>query len=744
MKLYLPSLIPAFAFALAATPSVEGNLRGLSSLGAYLIGDTKEESNLPITNELDSSCEPTAVDVCIAIDRSGSICAPPNTTSFKCNGDPDCGCDNWSSIREFANAFIEGTDKFSPQNINQFGVVRFASNAGVETSLVDSAVATDAVTDLRYTSGYTNTADALALCREMLKYGDEDKKKVILLLTDGQPTRPKAPEGSGSANYDYAREQALEQAVIAKEEEATSIVGIFIKTNSGTSSYLEKLATPGLFFEVPDFDDLSTFAEGTVKLAQCPPPPPPPTPAPTPPPRICNKDDMNVCIAIDRSGSVCAPIGGPYPSCKGDPSCGDDCPEWQASLAFAKNFITSVDGLSSSQQFALVGFASEAVEESSFLDGPSATNAVENLIYSGGYTNTGDAIEECRRLLANDPNPNGAEKTIILITDGAATRPDTEKAGSPYTEAKGHAKDMSEDALKEDIHIVGVFVDTSSSTSSFLKELTSPGMFLEISEFDMLLNTTVSDRLVELVECSDLSEMPSSSPSSSPSATPSEVPSSSPTASPTCNPKNIDVCVAIDRSGSICDDTCPDRNDRGACLPDGCDNWQAQIDFANAFIKGATSWEGQQRFALATFGNDATKYTDLVSPDEALDVLDTIEYKFRWTNTFAGLSLCQDMLNETSTDTGRAIVLITDGSPTRPILETATEKDYSHAKEMASTVAKEIKEDGTTMITVAVNTSKWTSDYLKKLATEGFDMDVTNFDDLEAVSGRISALLSCA
>ena len=280
---------------------------------------------------------------------------------------------------------------------------------------------------------------------------------------------------------------------------------------------------------------------------------------------------------------MCAPKGGPYPSCNGDPSCGDKCPEWQASLEFAKNFIESADALPASQKFALVGFASEALEESSFVDAQTALDAMDTFYYTGGYTNTGDAVEECRRLLVNDESD--AEMSLILITDGTPTRPDTEKAGSPYTEAKTHAIDMANDALSEKIHITGVFVDTSSSTSSFLKQLTSPGMFMEVSTFDEL-DSSLSESLVELVQCDDSSDVPSSSPSSTPSDTPSAMPSASPTASPTCVPKDIDVCVAIDRSGSICNAECPDKT----CTT--CANWEAEINFTNNFINRTTEWDG--------------------------------------------------------------------------------------------------------------------------------------------------------
>jgi Mg-chelatase subunit ChlD len=717
MKLNLTSLIAALALA---SPVDAATLRGLSgSLGLFQAATT--------TNDAASSCEPRDLDICIAIDRSGSICAPPGKSSYGCGGDPDCGCTNWDAVVQFANAFIDGIS--ASDATNQFGLVKFSTSAGVESELNGNATeAMDAVTNLRYTSGWTNTTGALENCRDMLK--DSTSDKAIVLITDGAPTRPLDPDGPTS-NYDYAREQALIQAMAAKEAEGIDIVGVFVNTTSGTSDFLEKLTThPGLYIEVTDFDELEGLSDSLVDLVQCPPPPPAPTPAPALPSRACEQENIDVCIAIDRSGSVCGP---PYLKCNGDPNCGENCTEWNSSIEFAKELVKRTDELPGAQRFALVGFASTVKQESFFVGADDALDSLSNLAYTGGWTHTGGAIDACADLLNNDSQ---GQKTMVILTDGIPTRPDPDGEGSPYSFAKEHALERSISAKEQDnpITIIGVFIDTGSKTSSYLQNLVTPGYYLE-AEFDEL-DSNLLDSLMSGVECSE--PAPSSMPSAAPSISPSAEPSVSPTSSPTCLPKSIDVCVAIDRSGSICSDECVKEE---PC--DTCENWEAQIDFTEAFISKTETWDGEQQFALATFGNTGEVQSELVNATAAITALRAIPYKRHWTNTMDGLQYCRNLLANSATD-DRIIVLVTDGSPTRPLNPDGTD-GYDYAKEKATETATMVKEDdGTTLMTVAVGTSRYTSNYLAELASDGFAVEVDNFDNLDAISGKISARLSCA
>lgn len=321
---------------------------------------------------------------------------------------------------------------------------------------------------------------------------------------------------------------------------------------------------------------------------------------------------------------------------------------------------------------------------------------------------------------------------ILLITDGIPTRP----GASPYDEAKEYALETSVQAKEdEDITIIGVFVDTGSRTSSYLQNLVTPGYYLE-AEFDEL-NVSLLDSLMAGVECAE--EEPTAMPSSMPSNAPSSFPSASPTSSPTCNPKDVSVCVAIDRSGSICSSECVSGQDCPTCT-----NWEAQIDFTGAFISSTRDWDGEQQFALVTFGNVGEVQTPLKDVDTALEVLSGIPYKRRWTNTMDGLDFCRAELANVPAGIEKLIILVTDGIPTRPLDPDDASDGYDYAKLKATESATTIKDEGTTLMTVAVGTSSYTSRYLASLATsEELAVTVDNFDELDAVSGRIAAQISC-
>lgn len=208
-----------------------------------------------------SSCRQKDLDVCIAIDRSGSICTPSGGPFISCSGNPDCGCDNFDRVRQFTNNLIKETSEASQ---TKWGIVAFASSARVITPLTSPLEAINAVELFRYTGGWTATGSALELCQNKLK--NSTSERIIILLTDGTPTRPD-PNLSGSP-FAEARDYATEQANSAKEDDIT-LITVFVNTATGTSSYLKSLASPGYYVEAADFNELGDTADLLLDLVEC-------------------------------------------------------------------------------------------------------------------------------------------------------------------------------------------------------------------------------------------------------------------------------------------------------------------------------------------------------------------------------------------------------------------------------------------------------------------------------------------
>jgi uncharacterized protein YegL len=206
-----------------------------------------------------SQCKPKKLHVCLAIDRSGSIC-----NIKRCRGVKNCGCEYFASAVSFASSFITRTDAL-PET-NEFAVVAFASNAYVKTSLTSAEDAAQTVQALRYTSGYTNTSQALQFCSEELDKGDIDAVRVILMITDGSPTRPYT---TGQPKFQEAMDEATKQANAAKESDGTTLITVLVESSTSSADYLKSLSSDGYFLNVDNPENLTKVLNSLLDLIQC-------------------------------------------------------------------------------------------------------------------------------------------------------------------------------------------------------------------------------------------------------------------------------------------------------------------------------------------------------------------------------------------------------------------------------------------------------------------------------------------
>ncbi len=179
------------------------------------------------------------------------------------------------------------------------------------------------------------------------------------------------------------------------------------------------------------------------------------------------------------------------------------------------------------------------------------------------------------------------------------------------------------------------------------------------------------------------SNVPSSSPSLSPSESPSNVPSSSnaPSESPSNVPSTsnvpsvstapscqnrlnrgpINICLAIDRSTSICWDDCDLGESNQYC----CTNFKEQVDFARLAVTALESSSTQ--YSVAAFASVVkSKYSQLQLSDAGttLSTLDSMKRGIGVTNHHLAIDACQSTFASSDPADTNTILLITDGIST--------------------------------------------------------------------------------
>jgi Mg-chelatase subunit ChlD len=137
-----------------------------------------------------------------------------------------------------------------------FSIVPFATNAELANDLSTMTEALNSLDALTYTGGMTNHAAAIDLCRSSLESSPEDRKKFLLLITDGSPS---VPEGSPEAEAEAAAEEAKSEGIF--------IIPVMIKQE--VSAYLQRISSDGTVFDASDFVDLASLQETLLAQVEC-------------------------------------------------------------------------------------------------------------------------------------------------------------------------------------------------------------------------------------------------------------------------------------------------------------------------------------------------------------------------------------------------------------------------------------------------------------------------------------------
>ncbi|KAK1735120.1 hypothetical protein QTG54_014186 [Skeletonema marinoi] len=234
------------------------------------------------------------------------------------------------------------------------------------------------------------------------------------------------------------------------------------------------------------------------------------SPSAGPPPEaqcIAAGEDMNLCLAIDMSGSLCN-RGTGY-ECLGcvleaftASICNKDgveistcCGNFHNVKEFAKRLISVFETIPSEQSYSIVGFATNASFVSNLVPlSVDAFSSLDSLAYSGGRTNHAAAISSCQQSLSN-ANATERKNMIMLITDGNPTEPDQE------TTAINDAIAAAIQAKEAGSILIPVMLTTTSidnNTTDYMTEISSEGLF-----FNTSLSTldSVEESLLSKVLC---------------------------------------------------------------------------------------------------------------------------------------------------------------------------------------------------------------------------------------------------
>lgn len=235
-----------------------------------------------------------------------------------------------------------------------------------------------------------------------------------------------------------------------------------------------------------------------------------------------------------------------------------------------------------------------------------------------------------------------------------------------------------------------------------------------------------------------------------------------PSLSPTCIiDEDFHVCLALDMSGSVCNDGRSNESCRGCgedCnagefdMATCCSNFHDIVEFARTLITAMDEMPTDQTFSLVRFADEAQRVTmtdddgdgSTTTAGEARAHLDGLVYTGGKTNLKAGLTQCQETFSSGSSRNHKNfIIVITDGAPSLP--EPLPQKEALDA-------ADEIKEDGTVIFPVFIDTRldiayaeerERDLQFMRYISSDDSVVDVASFEDLDNVRRAMLDQISC-
>lgn len=208
-------------------------------------------------------------------------------------------------------------------------------------------------------------------------------------------------------------------------------------------------------------------------------------------PQFTQSGKLEVCFALDESGSVCSTSA--LSACSSsfqsnscayngfsDRSNPGFCPKFNTNTkGFVKDFMVNMDAtaltLGATTRYAVVTFSSNADLDQNLQDAITTEATISGLAFEGGLTSTADGIEACRAYLLD--GEYDADKLLVLITDGTPR-----KSGVDQAEYKQDTQDAADVTKLDGIKIIGIGVQTFESDLGFVEDLASDNLSFSLSD----------------------------------------------------------------------------------------------------------------------------------------------------------------------------------------------------------------------------------------------------------------------
>lgn len=177
------------------------------------------------------------------------------------------------------------------------------------------------------------------------------------------------------------------------------------------------------------------------------------------------------------------------------------------------------------------------------------------------------------------------------------------------------------------------------------------------------------------------------------------------------------------RDGSVDEDTC-------------CENFAKVKDFSSALVGLLDRFPATKSFAVVQFATHARLARGPSPAARATEAIDRLDYTGGLTNHAAAIWTCRRNLPARG-DAKNLIVLVTDGVSSEPGFDPARE---------AEETAASAKRDGIHVVPVFISGRNEPSalSFMKRLSSDGEVFDVTDFDGLDSLQGRLVDQVSCS